>query len=900
MARTDPLSPLRRGLSRLAEPYVLFPVIALLLLGVVWGTTANLIWVERSSASRAVASSSLELVETYEAQVVRTMREIDQSLKVIQFAHERGGGRVDLANLKAKGVLPPDLLFVVSMTDSEGNIVASTRTQPFERANVADQDYFLAQQARDGIAISQPQPGPDKEWKLHFSRRLLAPDGTFAGIAIVSVAAPYFVSGYEQSRLGERGVLGVLGTDGVFRARRTGDTVLFGERSDFKSIAAIPTDRLPQVTINSWDKVRRYTSARELFEYPLAIVVGLSEDEQMAAVHDRATAYVWRAAGGSVVLILLLGGLGFLSWRLSQTRIQANRVLRAIESSVNAILITDQSKPDGPIEYANPAFEKMTGYTAEEAVGRSPRFLLGLDVDQPAFQEIQKALREKHEGHAVLRNYRKDGTLFWNELSVAPVRNERGHVTHYVEIMNDVTEAKNYEEQLAHQANFDALTGLANRNLLQDRLHQAIVSARREGGRVAAVFLDVDNFKIVNDSLGHKVGDALLQKLAARLVHCVRESDTVARLGGDEFVLVLENLTQDSGTAESDITTLVQKVLESVSEPVTLGHRPIRPTVSIGVSLFPQDGPDAETLLRNADAAMYRAKELGRNRFQFFTADVHDRIERRLELHSSLRLALERNEFELHYQPQVGLRTGGIVAVEALLRWRHPEKGLIAPAQFISFAEETGLIIPIGTWVLNEACRQNKAWQDAGLPRIPIAVNMSARQCEQHDVDEVVRSALRSSGLDPRYLELEITESISMANPDESVPLMTRLKDTGVTLSIDDFGTGFSNLSYLRRFPVDRLKIDLSFVREITTDPGSLAISEAIITMSHSLNLQVVAEGVETRAQLELLGARHCDSIQGFLYSPPVTGDSFVHLLREDRRISFAHAGVHPAPAMVM
>jgi diguanylate cyclase (GGDEF)-like protein/PAS domain S-box-containing protein len=907
---------LRRGLSRVAEPHILFPIIAAILLGVVWGTTLSLIRVERAAADRAAATTTLELAETYEAQVVRSLREIDQTLKFVKYAHESQRGRLNLAELKAKGLLPPDLIFVVSIADATGEIVASSRALPF--TSVADRRDFEQLRVKDTISVSKPTPSSvANEWRLHFSRRLNAPDGSFAGAVTVSVPAAYFVSGYEQQKLGNAGLLALVGTDGVFRARRTGESLSFGDRASYGAAVPQGSDTEPVVTASPGDGIRRYTSARELFDFPLAAIVGLSEEEQLAATNQRATAYLWRAAGGSLVLVLFLTGLGFLSWQLSRTRARANRALReeidirriaeaalnlrnrAIESSVNAILILDSASRNFTIEYANPAFERITGYSASEVNGSGIAFLLGEERDQPGMQEIELALRERREGHAVLRNFRKDGTLFWNEFYIAPVRGDDGEITHYVGVMNDVTEAKTYEGQLAHQANFDTLTGLANRNLLQDRLQQAIAAARRGGGTVATVVLDIDNFKLVNDSLGHNVGDVLLQRMASRLKTCVRESDTVARLSGDEFVLVLHNKTGSS--AESDITQLIEKVLGAVSDPLILGGRRMRPTCSIGVSVYPQDGEDAATLLKNADGAMYRAKELGRDRFQFFTSDVHERIRRRMELESSLRQALDREEFEIHYQPQVELRTGKIVGAEALLRWRHPEKGLIGPSDFIGFAEETGLIVPIGEWVLERACAQNKAWQNAGLPSIPVAVNMSARQCEQRDLDRVIAQALASTQLAARYLELEITESISMANPEQSVPLMQRLKDTGVGLSIDDFGTGFSNLSYLKRFPVDRLKIDLSFVREITTDPGSLAISEAIITMSHSLNLQVVAEGVETQAQLDLLGARRCDLIQGYLFSPPVAADAFARMLGEDRRLpAMPHTPTHDAPPMLM
>ena len=894
-------APNRRLTSRLAEPAFLLSIAAIVGLGMIWATTLNLIRVERDIESRAAAASSVELAETYEAQVVRAMREINQSLRVVQFAYERAGKAFDLNALRSQGLLLPDLLFATSLVDRRGAVVASTRPAQFVR--VLPQEAFDAQGSG---AVGRPWRDPaDGEWKLDFTRALRDADGSVSGGVVISVPAAYFVSGYEPAKLGSQGVLAIVGADGVFRARRTGEAVSSGEWAGYR--AASNVEGPPSVSASAWDGIRRYTTVRPLYDFPLAVVVGLAESEQLAAANERARTYIARAVAGSALLLLMIAILGRMAWRASEFKRRAQEELnlrnRAIESSVNAIVITSLDSSGMPISYVNPAFEQMTGYTAAEAIGRSGSFLLGDETDQPAMKDLEHALAERREGHAVLRNFRKDGTVFWNDFHMAPVRNDGGRVTHYVGVMNDVTEAKNYEAQLAHQANFDGLTGLANRNLLKDRLHQAIATARRNGGSLATVFLDLDHFKLVNDSLGHTEGDVLLRTVAERLRGCVRETDTVARLGGDEFVLVLSGRKADARVLEADVTALMNKLLAEIARPVVVGGRELRTTCSMGVAVHPQDGEDTDTLLRNADAAMYRAKELGRNRFQFFTSDVHERIRRRMELESSLRLALERDEFELHYQPQVSLKRGGIVGAEALIRWRHPKLGLIYPAQFIPFAEDTGLIVQIGEWVLRRACAQNKAWQDAGLPHVAVAVNMSARQCEQQDIDQVVRRALADAELDARYLELEITESLSMANPDQSVPMMRRLKDIGVLLSIDDFGTGFSNLSYLRRFPVDQLKIDLSFIREITTDPGSLAISEAIITMSHRLNLRVVAEGVETEGQLQLLGARQCDSIQGYFFSPPVSAEAFARLLQEGRRLPDAHVhrgtGVHHAPATI-
>jgi len=571
---------------------------------------------------------------------------------------------------------------------------------------------------------------------------------------------------------------------------------------------------------------------------------------------------------------------------------------RAMESTFNGIMIVDLGKPGFPLEYVNRAFERITGYSAAEVLGKPADFLVRGDIDQPGMHEIGLAMREGRGAHAVLRGYRRDGEAFWNEVSIAPVHSEGGPPSHYVAIISDITDARNDADQLARQAQFDGLTGLANRSLMQDRLKQAIGTARRHDERIVVAFIDLDDFKLVNDNLGHEAGDQLLREVAQRLEASIGPRDTAARFGGDEFVLLLREGEPDA-LNDARLTERVRTVLENVAAPLTLAGRDIQIRCSIGLAAFPQDGVDAEDLIKHADTAMYRAKELGRNGFQFFTEDLQLRAQQQLELGASLRLALERDEFELHYQPQVSLRSGRVAGLEALLRWRHPERGLLGPGHFISFAEESGLIIPIGEWVLRRACKQNKAWQDAGLPPLPVAVNISARQCAHPGLEAVVRSALADSGLDPHCLELELTESISMADPEHSVPLMESMKAIGVELSIDDFGTGYSNMSYLKRFPIDRLKLDISFVREITTDPGSLAISDAIITMSHSLHLEVVAEGVETEGQLALLAQRNCDIVQGFYFSKPLAAEALEELLRADYRLP-GHLTGHAPDAPVL
>ena len=441
-------------------------------------------------------------------------------------------------------------------------------------------------------------------------------------------------------------------------------------------------------------------------------------------------------------------------------------------------------------------------------------------------------------------------------------------------------ERKRYQVQLEHQANYDALTGLPNRSLLHDRLKQAVY-AQRTPRNIAVVFMDLDHFKFVNDSLGHSVGDKLLKAMGERLRAALREGDTVGRVGGDEFVLILADQNN-----EEVIFRAMQRIAAKVAEPLVIDGKELYVTCSAGISLYPQDGPDVDTLLKNADTAMYRAKEHGRSNFQFYTSEMNERVNERLALENALRRALDRREFLLHYQQKVELQSRAIVGAEALVRWMHPEWGLVRPARFISLAEETGLIVPLGEWVLREACRQARAWLDEGLEPGVVSVNLSARQFRQQDLVRMVSRILEETRLDPARLEMELTESMVMHNVEGAIATLQGLKSLGVRLSVDDFGTGYSSLAYLKDLPIDALKIDRSFVRDIggglEADEGVLA--QAIISLGHNLHLKVIAEGVETDAQVRFLKRHACDEVQGFLYGEPVAPEAHARLLAAARR----------------
>ena len=490
------------------------------------------------------------------------------------------------------------------------------------------------------------------------------------------------------------------------------------------------------------------------------------------------------------------------------------------------------------------------------------------------------------EAHAPFRNleYRvvdDNGEERWFCINGQPTFDETGLFTGYRGTGSDITARKVTEQRVHHVAQHDVLTGLPNRSLLQDRLGQAVAYATRSGHQVWVMLIDLDRFKFVNDSMGHKAGDVLLMTVAARLRSSLRDTDTVARLSGDEFVVILSEHSDQPLTPD-----IVQRVMDSVAQPVILGTKEFFVTCSIGVAAFPSDGTPAENLIEHADIAMYRAKKLGRNNFQFYTPAMNEESLERVRIESALRNALERNEFVLHYQPQVDLQTGRIVGMEALIRWKHPELGMVPPSRFVGIAEDTGLIVPIGAWVMRTACAQNKAWQDAGLGKLRVAVNLSARQFSAADLLPGIEAVLNDTGLDPSCLELELTESLFMSDVTPAVELLHRMKSLGVNLSIDDFGTGYSSFSYLSRFPIDVLKIDRSFVNDITHDANDAAIVASIIALAHNLRLSVIAEGVETAEQLDYLRHQGCDEMQGYYFSKPLPAHEFEQLLRQRRGLT--------------
>lgn len=528
----------------------------------------------------------------------------------------------------------------------------------------------------------------------------------------------------------------------------------------------------------------------------------------------------------------------------------------------------------------------VLGYPVERWLGE-PDFWSSIIIPEDREQTITYCLQEISAGRDYEAEYRvsaADGRTVWIHERVTIAHNGNHNGARLLRgVMIDITVLKETENKLVYLATHDELTGLPNRSLLQDRLVQAMVQADQNRWMVALLFIDLDRFKFINDSKGHDIGDIVLQTAAARLLDCVHEVDSVARLGGDEFLVMLSSISK-----LTDISIIAQKVLENLSAPFQVHSDEFFLSASIGISVYPKDGLDAQSLLKNADLAMYRAKDAGKDRFEFFTAEMNVAAERRLHLENQLRQALERQEFVLHYQPQIDLTSKRVVGVEALMRWQNPELGLVPPIEFIPLAEETSLIVLLGEWALETACKQAKIWQSNGLPGLRMGVNLSARQFSQQGLIETVRQILSKTGLDPELLDLELTESMLMQGAEDSIAILHGLRKIGVCLSMDDFGTGYSSLSYLSRFPMTAVKIDQSFVRSITNQPDAAALARSIISMAREMRLRVIAEGVETEQQLAFLVSHQCDEVQGYYFSRPLPAEEFVAWYKQYQGQQFA------------
>ncbi len=763
----ESVGPGARLFERLSRPRMQFFLIALILLTALWGATLNLVRIEIRNAEQTAMVSALEIAGTYEAQMIRALTEIEHTLDLVAFMDLTNPEQV-LEELSVNHLLPPAILFAVTIAAADGVPLASTR--PLE-ARIYVDIAELSLLPEEQLLVSQPRfDESNEQWWLDFSRMLRTPDGEAAGVTIVSADAEYFVSGYERVRLGARGMLGLLGSDGIFRIRRTGDSIAYGVPSGSDIWLETREDSAVTIFGHDWDGEARYTSTRPIFGFPLTLAVGLSVTEQNASATARIETYLVRTTVVSILLLVLLYILGRLRRQLHRSR--------------------------------------------------------------------TKVLKEQ----------------------IAHTR------------------------QIEYLAFHDGLTGLPNRSFFTKLLQQSMAEARRSGKPMSLMFLDLDKFKSINDTLGHDAGDQLLQEVAIRIKGVLRESDVVARLGGDEFVILLP----DTGD-EQPLTEASRKILDAVRSSYMLAGQEIRTTISIGVSVYPHHGEDEETLMKNADIAMYHAKERGRNNVRFYSNHIYTSSLERMSFETNLRYALENDELRLFYQGKRDLATGKITGMEALLRWQHPEMGLIVPRQFINIAEESGLIIPIGLWALEAACRQSVVWRKQGLP-FNMAVNLSAAQFGDDELIKDLKAILQETEIEPGKLELEITESMIMNDLPKAIGVMHQMKKLGVRIAIDDFGTGYSSLSELKDFPIDTLKIDGSFIADIEGSKESQGVADAIIAMGRTLGLVIVAEGVESSAQVDYLKSRVCDEFQGFYLNVPMPSSQFELLLRSQDWLSGAES----------
>ena len=837
----------------------------------------------RHEALAATTAKNLALV--VDRELSATIDKIDLTLATVADEAARIGRHADAepgeldAFIERQRLRLPEL-HGLRTTDRSGNVEHGFGIVKGVRANLANRAYYVALAASPnaGLVISEPAVSRvSGEWEIVLARRLEGSDGAFAGVVYATLALRHFHDRFASLDVGAHGVVALRRSDLSLIARQP---VLASPGSDAgnKAVSERLRDALRAgrdtgvyTATAGADGVERTVSFRRMAGRTLLVIVGLATDDYLAKWRSEARTTAALAAA-FLALSLLLVALSLRAWRRRERSVaafgvQARKFRTLLEASRDALVIVDARLV---IAVVNRRAESMFEYTPGELVGRPIGVMMPQRFEKTYLQWLSDTVLRNSAGSHDRDGWAtsRAGRQFRVGIRLDPIETEGGNMLAVT--IRDKTEQHASEERIAFLARHDALTGLPNRLVAEERVVQAISQADRTQSKVALLLLDLDNFKRINDSLGHASGDAVLKAAAERLREFARDTDLVSRHGGDEFLIALPQVA-DADAARA----AAERLIEGFASPCMVHGHAVSAMFSLGISLYPDDGRDFATLLKNADIAMYQAKSAGRNGYRFFNAQMNAQADDHLRLLAGLRRAIERHELVVHYQPQVELASGRVVGAEALVRWQHPELGLVPPGRFIPIAEESGLIVPIGEWVLREACRQAVRWHQASGSPLTVAVNLSAVQFRRGNVEQMVRDALNESGLAPACLELELTESILIDNVDTVLATLRQLQQTGVKLSLDDFGTGYSSLSYLKRFAFDKLKIDQSFVRTMADDAENLSIVRAILRMARALGLATIAEGVETEPALECLLALHCDEAQGYLFARPLPPAQF-------------------------
>jgi diguanylate cyclase (GGDEF)-like protein len=834
----------------------------------VWLIALERIGHEQEQAEREAYTQISNLALAFEQDVVRTLQSISQVIHTVELEHRTGRMPRDIREVLSRASIDAGLFTGMAVLDQQGTVIHSHIDRVGR--NLSDRDYFLFHRdnASSRLYVGQAMVGRiSGQPTITVSQRIDKPDGTFGGVIVAGFAPSYFTDFYRKLDVGRSGMIALAGLDGAIRARRVGSATSSGGSLVGTKLLAHAA-RAPEGQIvggGRLDGIVKFTSFRRLEQYPLFVFVGLSVDEALAAFRARKQNYLLAASSATVLL-------GVFAAMLIAALLQQRRAMKALElanvvvRNGRSVLFQCTPQQTWPIQFVS-SNVSIWGHDAKTlSKANAPFSSLVHSGDLPRLVDlVERTVRAKLKFFdAEFRILDSNRRSRWVDGRCYIEYDADGKVVHYQGIATDIDDRKAAEAQLKRRAHYDGLTELPNRALCFERLSQAIEQAQRGRWYVAVLFVDLDRFKAVNETFGHTVGDAVLRAAGTRLTESVRSGDTVARVGGDEFVVVLPGLPDPQTAA-----VISRKIIAAISTPLCIEDNEVFGGASIGIAICATDGQDAETLMRNAAAAVGRAKQVGRNNFQFYTSEMNVRAQDRLLLEGDLHRALERKEFVLHYQPKASLASGTITGFEALIRWQRHGVGLIAPARFIPLLEDSGKIVQVGEWVVRAACRQLQEWRNAGLAVVPVAVNVSAKQFNR-GLYEVIDGALREHEIDPSMLELEITETDAMSDPGRVIEVLQKLRDIGVKVSIDDFGTGYSSLGYLKRFPISQLKLDRAFVHGLPDDADDTSITKAVISMAHSLGLQVVAEGVENEAQRNFLSAHGCDQMQGYLLSPAV------------------------------